>query len=39
MGIKVIYKTTFLAAVVTALAGFVPVASILVWITIAGVAS
>ena len=39
MGIKTIYKTTFLVAVVTALAGFVPVASLLVWITIAGVAS
>ncbi len=39
IGIKVIYKTTFLAAVVTALTGFVPVASILVWITIAGMAS
>jgi len=39
IGIKVIYKTTFLAAVVTALAGFVPVASILVWLTIAGMAS
>jgi hypothetical protein len=39
MGIKVIYKSTFLAAVVTALAGFVPVASILVWITIAGMVS
>ena len=39
IGIKEIYKTTFLAAVVTALTGFVPVASILVWITIAGMAS
>jgi hypothetical protein len=39
IGIKVIYKTTFLAALVTALTGFVPVASILVWITIAGMAS
>ncbi len=39
IGIKIIYKTTFLAAVVTALTGFVPVASILVWITIAGMAS
>lgn len=38
-GIKVVYKTTFLAALVTALTGFVPVASILVWITIAGMAS
>lgn len=39
IGIKVIYKTSFLTTVVTALTGFVPVASILVWITIAGMAS
>jgi hypothetical protein len=39
IGIKTIYKTTFLAAVVTALTGFVPVASVLVWLTIAGMGS
>jgi hypothetical protein len=39
IGIQSVYRTTFLTAVVTALAGFVPVASVLVWITIAGVAS
>lgn len=39
IGIKVIYKTTFLAALVAALTGFVPVASVLVWITIVGMAS
>ncbi|CAN5753090.1 hypothetical protein BH18ACT11_BH18ACT11_07120 [soil metagenome] len=36
IAIKTIYRTSFLAAVVTALTGFVPVASILVWLTIAG---
>ena len=39
IGIQSVYRTSFLTAVVTALAGFVPVASVLVWITIAGVAS
>jgi hypothetical protein len=39
IGILSIYKTSFLTAVVTALAGFVPVASVLVWLTIAGMAS
>jgi hypothetical protein len=39
IGIKTIYKTSFLAAVVTALTGFVPVASVLVWLTIAGMGS
>ena len=38
-GIKTVYKTSFLAAVVTALTGFVPVASVLVWLTIAGMGS
>jgi hypothetical protein len=38
VGIKSVYKTSFLTTVVTALVGFVPVASILVWITIAEVA-
>jgi hypothetical protein len=39
IGIKTIYKTSLLAAVVTALTGFVPVASVLVWLTIAGMGS
>jgi hypothetical protein len=39
VGIKSVYKTAFLTTVVTAFVGFVPVASILVWITIAGVAA
>jgi hypothetical protein len=39
IGIQSAYKTSFLTTVVTALAGFLPVASILVWITIAQVAS
>ena len=39
IGIKTVYKTSFLAAVVTALTGFVPVASVLVWLTIAGMGS
>lgn len=39
IGIQSVYRTTFLTAVVTALVGFVPVASVLVWITVAGMAS
>jgi hypothetical protein len=39
IGIQSIYKTTFLTAVVTALVGFVPVASVLVWLAITEVAS
>jgi hypothetical protein len=39
IGIQSVYKTSFLTTVVTALTGFVPVASILVWITIAQVTS
>ena len=39
IGIKTIYKTSFLAALVTAFTGFVPVASALVWLTIAGMGS
>lgn len=39
IGIQSVYKTPFLTTVVTALVGFVPVASMLVWITIAEVAS
>ena len=38
IGIQSAYKTSFIATVVTVLAGFVPVASILVWITINEVA-
>jgi hypothetical protein len=38
IGIQSVYRTSFLTAVVTALAGFVPVASILVWLTVAGTA-
>jgi hypothetical protein len=38
IGIQSAYKTSSLTTVVTALAGFVPVASILVWITINEVA-
>jgi hypothetical protein len=39
IGINSVYKASFLTTVVTALVGFVPVASILVWITIVEVAS
>jgi hypothetical protein len=39
IGIQSIYKTSFLTAVVTALVGFVPVASVLVWLAITEVAS
>jgi|SRR5829696_3924928 len=39
IGIQSVYRTSFLTAVVTALVGFVPVASVLVWLTIAEVAS
>ena len=38
IGIKSAYKTTFTTTIVTVLAGFVPVASILIWITITQVA-
>jgi hypothetical protein len=38
MGIQGAYKTSFVTTVVTVLAGFVPVASILIWITINEVA-
>jgi hypothetical protein len=37
IGIHSVYRTTFLTAVVAAVVGFVPVASVLVWLTIAGV--
>jgi len=39
IGILSVYRTSFLTAIVTALVGFVPVASVLVWLTIAEVAS
>ncbi len=39
IGIQSVYRTSFLTTVVTALTGFVPVASVLVWLTIAEVAS
>jgi hypothetical protein len=39
IGIYTVYKTSFIVAIVTALTGFVPVATVLVWITIAEVAS
>jgi len=39
IGIQSVYRTSFITAVVTALIGFVPVASVLVWITISGVTS
>jgi hypothetical protein len=38
IGIQSAYRTSFITTVVTVLAGFVPVASILVWITINEVA-
>jgi hypothetical protein len=38
IGIQSAYKTSFVTTIVTVLAGFVPVASILVWITITEVA-
>jgi hypothetical protein len=38
IGIQSAYKTSFITTIVTVLAGFVPVASILVWITINEVA-
>jgi hypothetical protein len=39
IGIQSVYETTFLTTVVTAVVGFVPVASVLIWLIIAGVAS
>jgi hypothetical protein len=39
IGIQSVYGTSFLTTVVTAVAGFVPVASVLIWLIIAGVAS
>jgi hypothetical protein len=39
IGIQSVYGTTFLTTVLTAVVGFVPVASFLIWLIIAGVAS
>ena len=39
IGIQSVYRTSFLTTVVTAVVGFVPVASVLIWLFIAGVAS
>lgn len=39
IGIQSVYRTSFLTTVVTAVVGFVPVASVLIWLIIAGVAS
>jgi len=39
LGIQTAYKTSLLTTVVTVMTGFVPVATVLVWITIAEVAS
>jgi hypothetical protein len=39
IGIQSVYGTTFLTTVVTAVVGFVPVASVVIWLIIAGVAS
>ena len=39
IGIQSIYGTSFVTAVVTAMAGFVPVASVLVWLATSGMAS
>ena len=39
IGIQCVYRTSFMTTVVTALVGFVPVASVLVWLTISEVAS
>ena len=38
IGIQSVYGTSFLTTVVTAVVGFVPVASVLIWLIIAGVA-
>ena len=39
IGIQSVYGTSFLTTVVTAVVGFVPVASVVIWLIIAGVAS
>jgi hypothetical protein len=38
IGIQSVYKTSFLTAVITAVVGFVPVASVLIWLAITEVA-
>ena len=38
IGIQCVYRTSFMTTVVTALVGFVPVASVLIWLTISEVA-
>ena len=39
IGIQSVYGTTFMTTVVTAVVGFVPVASVVIWLVVAGVAS
>jgi hypothetical protein len=39
IGIQSVYRTSLLTTVVTAVVGFVPVASVVIWLIIAGVAS
>ena len=39
IGIQSVYGTTFLTTFVTVVVGFVPVASVVIWLIIAGVAS
>ena len=39
IGIQSVYGTSFLTTVVTAVVGFVPVASVLIWLVVAGAAS
>jgi hypothetical protein len=39
IGIQSVYGTTFMTTVVTAVVGFVPVASVVIWLIIAGLAS
>jgi predicted PurR-regulated permease PerM len=39
IAIKEVYEASFLTAVITALAGFIPVGSALVWITAVALAS
>ena len=39
IAIKEVYETSFLTAVITALVGFVPVGTMLVWVTVVGLSS
>lgn len=39
IGIQSVYRTTFPTAIITAVVGFVPVASVVIWLTIVGMAS